>query len=137
MNGIMHVVPDLSVIPSTRPRQGRSKTRSGRSKSWPATWTSSTRAARSSAARSCSSCAPAASATRSAATAGALGPDLSELPKKLDGQASRKLDVLREVIEPAGGVDKKYQLVGFELISGQTVQGIIVTAYLAAPASRM
>jgi putative heme-binding domain-containing protein len=30
------------------------------------------------------------------------------------------------LIEPAAVVDKKYQLVGFELISGQTVQGIIV-----------
>lgn len=57
---------------------------------------------------------------------GNLGPDLGEITKKLESGKFSKLDLLREIVEPAAVVDKKYQLVNFELVSGQTVQGIIV-----------
>jgi putative heme-binding domain-containing protein len=70
--------------------------------------------------RSCNQC------HKIGADGGKLGPDLNELPKKLASGKFAKADLLREVIDPAANIDKKYQLVAFELISGQNVQGIIV-----------
>ena len=57
---------------------------------------------------------------------GAIGPDLNDIPKKLASGKFSKTDLLREIIDPSAVIDKKYQIVAFELNTGQTVQGVIL-----------
>jgi putative heme-binding domain-containing protein len=57
---------------------------------------------------------------------GNLGPNLAELPKKLQSGKFSRADLLREVLEPSAVIDEKYRVVSLTLSSGLPVQGLIV-----------
>lgn len=55
-----------------------------------------------------------------------VGPDLSELPKKVSDGKLTRADVLREVLEPSAVIDEKYRPVVIATEDGGVVTGIVV-----------
>jgi putative heme-binding domain-containing protein len=125
MNGIMNVVPDLNAVAAS------DRIKYLENKKWTVTELAGdldkmnhgrnfARGKELFTLRSCNQC------HKIGNDGGMLGPDLNELPKKLATGKFSKADLLREVIEPAAAIEKKYQLVVFELNNGQVIQGVIV-----------
>jgi putative heme-binding domain-containing protein len=129
MNGIMHVVPDLSVIPST------DRVKALEDKKWKveelAGDLDKLDAGRSFARgkelfklRTCSQCHKIGG--EGGALGGTLGPDLSELPKKLAGKDFARTHLLTEILEPSKVIDKKYKVWRFLMDDGRPIDGIIL-----------
>jgi putative heme-binding domain-containing protein len=56
----------------------------------------------------------------------AIGPDFTELPKKLAEKKLSRLDVLREIVEPSKVIDDKYRTWIIETVRGEQITGVIV-----------
>ncbi|MCI0683609.1 MAG: GDSL-type esterase/lipase family protein [Gemmataceae bacterium] len=127
MNGIMRVVPDLSVIPSTE------RVKALEDKKWKvaelAADLAKLDAGRSFARgkelfklRTCVQC----HKIGGEGEGGALGPDLSELPKKLAGKDFTRTHLLTELLEPSKVIDKKFKVWRFLMDDGRPIDGIIL-----------
>jgi putative heme-binding domain-containing protein len=57
---------------------------------------------------------------------GVVGPDLSELKKKLTAKKMTRLDVLTEMVEPSKVIDEKFRVHNLVLTSGKPLSGIVV-----------
>ncbi len=125
MNGIMHVVPDLSKIPVAdrvkplvtkkwtlelladdlaRVDQGRSFAR-GRDLFKLGT---------------CAQC------HKIEGQGGVIGPDLATLPKKVKDAKWTAADLLTEILHPSKIIDKKYKVMRFAMDDGKQIEGIIL-----------
>jgi putative heme-binding domain-containing protein len=129
MNGIMHVVPDLSVIPSTE------RVKALEDKKWKVeeligdldkldAGRSFARGKELFKLRTCSQCHKIGG--EGAALGGTLGPDLSELPKKLAGKDFTRIHLLTEILEPSKVIDKKYKVWRLLMDDGRPIDGIIL-----------
>ncbi|MCS7044787.1 MAG: GDSL-type esterase/lipase family protein [Gemmataceae bacterium] len=125
MNGIMHVVPDLAAIPAA------DRVKMLEDKKWKVeelladleridSGRSFARGKELFKLRTCSQC------HKIAGEGGTLGPDLSELPKKLAGMQFTRTHLLTEILEPSKIIDKKYQVWRLILDDGRPIDGIIL-----------
>jgi len=131
MNGIMHVVPDLSAIPSTE------RVKMLEDKKWTLAELSPDldkldggrsfdRGKELFKLRTCVQCHKIGGATAGAGEGGNLGPDLAELPKKLAGKDFTRTHLLTEILEPSKVIDKKYKVVRFLMDDGKAIDGIVL-----------